>query len=150
MSAAGAMTAGIEIRPMTAADYDGVVDLWRRSEGVGLGVSDTREGIGAYLARNPDLSQVAVSQDRIVGAVLCGHDGRRGLLYHLAVDHGFRGLGLGRCMAQKALSLLRERGVQKAYIMVFQNNRKGRAFWEACGWERRGDLIPMSVSLIES
>jgi ribosomal protein S18 acetylase RimI-like enzyme len=143
----GAMTIGIELRPMTAADYDAVIDLWRCSEGVGLGTSDTQEGIEAYLIRNPGLSQVAVAEDRIVGAVLCGHDGRRGLLYHLAVDRAYRGRGLGRRMAEKALALLREQGIHKSYIMVFHQNEEGRAFWERTGWETRTDLIPMSVPL---
>jgi len=141
------MTAGIDLRPMTAADYDDVLALWGRSEGVGLGASDTRESIGAYLIRNPGLSQVAVSDTRVVGAVLCGHDGRRGLFYHLAVDRDYRGRGLGRRMAERALALLKEQGIQKTYIMVFQENHEGRGFWEAAGWEARRDLVPMCVTL---
>lgn len=141
------MITGIELRPMTAADYDGVIALWQRSEGVGLSASDTRESIEAYLIRNPGLSQVAVADGRIVGAVLCGHDGRRGLLYHLAVERACRGRGLGRYMAETALALLAEQGIQKTYIMVFDQNSEGRAFWEKTGWETRTDLIPMCVPL---
>ena len=141
------MITGIELRPMTAADYDGVIALWQRSEGVGLTASDTRESIEAYLIRNPGLSQVAVADGRIVGAVLCGHDGRRGLLYHLAVERACRGRGLGRYMAETALALLREQGIHKAYIMVFHQNEEGRAFWEKTGWEPRADLVPMCVTL---
>lgn len=135
---------------MEAADYDAVIDLWRRSEGVGLSTSDTRECIEAYLARNPGLSQVAVTEGRIVGAVLCGHDGRRGLIYHLAVDRACRGRGLGRRLVDRALSLLKEQGIEKAYIMVFDQNIEGRGFWETVGWDARADLVPMCISLIES
>lgn len=143
----GVMTIGIELRLMTAADYDAVIDLWRRSEGVGLSTSDTRERIEAYLARNPGLSQVAVAEDYIIGAVLCGHDGRRGLLYHLTVDREWRGRGLGRRIVDRAFSLLGEQGIEKAYIMVFRQNKEGRGFWETVGWESRKDLIPMCVML---
>ena len=132
---------------MRAADYDAVIDLWRRTEGVGLSTSDARERIEAYLARNPGLSQVAAVEGRIIGAVLCGHDGRRGLLYHLAVDADYRGRGLGRIIVEKALSLLKEQGIEKAYIMVFHQNKEGRVFWETVGWDARADLIPMSVPL---
>ena len=144
------MTAGIDLRPMTAGDYDHILALWQRSEGVGLGSSDTRADIEAYLIRNPGLSLVAESGGCIVGAVLCGHDGRRGLLYHLAVDRAYRGRGLGRRMAETALALLREQGIHKAYIMVFHQNKEGRAFWQKTGWETRADLIPMCIPLIES
>lgn len=132
---------------MTAADYDDVLALWERSEGVGLSASDTRKSIEAYLARNPGLSQVAAAEGRVVGAVLCGHDGRRGLLYHLAVDRAYRGRGLGRRLSERALALLAEQGIQKTYIMVFHQNTGGRAFWETTGWETRRDLVPMCVTL---
>lgn len=142
------MTTAVELRPMQPADYDAVIELWQRSEGVGLGASDTREGIESYLAHNPGFSQVAVSVGRVVGAMLCGHDGRRGYIYHLAVDSHWRGQGIGRRLIDAGLDLLRAQGITKAYIMVFGRNEAGRGFWETVGWEARGDLIPMNISLL--
>lgn len=132
---------------MLALDYSEVIDLWQRSEGVGLSASDERERIEGYLTRNPGLSQVAESDGKIVGAVLCGHDGRRGFIYHLAVDSEWRGQGLGRQLTERVLALLKERGIQKAYVMVFGQNDAGRGFWERAGWEAREDLIPMCIAL---
>lgn len=135
------------LRPMTGADYDAVIALWQRSEGVGLGASDTRERIEAYLLRNPALSQVAEAEGHIVGAMLCGHDGRRGFIYHLAVDDGWRGKGIGRRLVARGLDLLYRESIAKAYIMVFRHNDTGRGFWIGTGWEAREDLIPMCSTL---
>ncbi|TLN13669.1 N-acetyltransferase, partial [bacterium] len=75
----------IEYRPMTIDDYDEIIELWKTTEGVGLSDADSRRGINLFLQRNPNLSVVARDEDKLVGAVLCGHDGRRGYLHHLAV-----------------------------------------------------------------
>jgi ribosomal protein S18 acetylase RimI-like enzyme len=98
---------GIILRVFCIEDYDAVVTLWRRSEGVGLNESDTREAIAAFLRRNPRLSFVAQKRGRIIGIVLCGHDGRRGYLHHLAVSKHHRQRGIGRqlvvaCLANSA------------------------------------------------
>ena len=77
------------VRIFRIKDYDAVFALWRRSEGVGLNESDTRAAIASFLRRNPRHSFIAEKQGRIIGAVLCGHDGRRGYLHHLAVASGF-------------------------------------------------------------
>src|ERR1039457_6973520 len=73
---------GTIVRHFRIEDFDAVIALWRRTEGVGLNESDTRRAITAYLRRNPNLSFVAAQGGRIIGAVLCGHDGRRGYLHH--------------------------------------------------------------------
>jgi ribosomal protein S18 acetylase RimI-like enzyme len=107
-----------EIQEMTAQDYDEVAGLWRNTEGIGLDDdTDTREGIAAYLARNPGFSYVARQQSRIVGAVLCGHDGRRGYLHHLAVDQAHRHEGVGRALVEACLAKLGSIGIQKCNIL---------------------------------
>jgi GNAT superfamily N-acetyltransferase len=92
------------ITVMQPDDYDAVLALWQRCEGVGLTPSDSREAVRAYLIRNPGLSFVARQDGKIVGAVLCGHDGRRGYLYHLAVAPENRHQGLGRAIVDACLS----------------------------------------------
>ncbi|HEX4412320.1 MAG TPA: GNAT family N-acetyltransferase [Lacipirellulaceae bacterium] len=138
----------ILIRPMRPNDYDAVRTLWESTEGVGLDASDERERIAAYLERNPDLSRVACeekagSAERIVGAVLCGFDGRRGDLCHLSVDHTYRGLGIGRRLVEECLAELSGVGMLKCNIRVFANNREGQCFWRHMGFELRDDLAMM-------
>src|SRR5208282_5537414 len=102
------------VRAMVIADYQHVVALWQRSEGVGLGESDTKEGVAAFLLRNPGLSAVAESSHgEIVGAVLCGHDGRRGYLHHLAVARRYRQRDIGRRLTSACLAGLRKAGIPK-------------------------------------
>jgi len=130
-----------EIREMTAQDYEEVARLWRNTEGIGLDDgTDTREGIAAYLARNPGLSYVARHEGRVVGAVLCGHDGRRGYLHHLAVAQAHRQNGIGRALVEACLVKLGSIGIQKRNIFLFSDNEPGEEFWKHIGWNERGDL----------
>ena len=139
--------ASILIRPFEIDDHPAATALWQATEGIGLSVSDTRENIAAYLQRNPGMSYVAISDKGLVGAVLCGTDGRRGYLHHLAVDPSCRGLGLGRDLVRHCLDALRQAGLPKCHLFLLRANRSGRAFWEHIGWTSRFDLDVVSIDL---
>ncbi len=129
---------------MTIEDYDVVIALWRSTEGIGLSDADSRENIQSYLERNPGMSCVVLENGEIVGAGLCGHDGRRGYLHHLAVKEGFRTQGLGREMVGFCLGKLRAAGIGKCHLFAYRANDSGLAFWTAIGWHRRDDLLVVS------
>ncbi len=137
----------ITYHPMTMADYDATLALWQSSEGVGLSDADERAAIERYLTRNPGLSWVAYYDVQLIGAILCGHDGRRGFLHHLAVAEPFRHQGIGKTLAQKALSGLDAEGIEKCHLFVYKQNRAGQAFWNANGWLERSDLIILSTDI---
>jgi putative acetyltransferase len=124
---------------LEAEHIDRVLDLWSRSEGVDIG-SDSPESLRDFLERNPGLSWVAVRGDLLVGAALCGHDGRRGYIHHLAVDPRERRSGIGDSLVQRCLSELRLAGIGKCHVFVFRSNRFGELFWGPTGWERRDDV----------
>ncbi|HUJ43926.1 MAG TPA: GNAT family N-acetyltransferase [Opitutaceae bacterium] len=130
-----------QLRPMTLADYDAVIALWRASEGIGLSAADERDAIAAYLERNPGMSFVAVATGHVVGAVLGGHDGRRGYLHHLAVAPASRHRGIGRALVEASLVRLKAAGMQKCNLFLYHGNVAGRAFWEKHGWSAREDLV---------
>jgi ribosomal protein S18 acetylase RimI-like enzyme len=132
---------------MAADDYDEVLRLWESAEGVGLTDSDSREGVQAYLNRNPGLSLVARHHGRIVGAILCGHDGRRGYLHHLAVAAEHRRQGIGAALVQECLTRLAQVGIQKCHVWVYQGNRGAQRFWQKLGWKDRTDLKVMSKEI---
>ena len=138
---------GIIVRHFRIEDYDAVIALWRRTEGVGLSESDTRPAIAAYLRRTPRFSFVAEKNGRIVGAVLCGHDGRRGYLHHLAVARQHRRRGIGRQLVNACLAKLRKAGIQKCNIFIFANNAAGTKFWKHAGWKLRTELRVMQFRL---
>ena len=129
------MASSVTTRPLELGDYDAVVALWRSAEGVELAEGDARADIAAYLERNPGLSRVACAEGRIVGALLCGHDGRRGVLYHLAVAAERRGRGVGRRLVDECLAGLRRSGLRRAIILVASDNPSGRAFWRSRGFD---------------
>jgi N-acetylglutamate synthase len=137
-----------EIREMTIADYDEVLALWQNIDGIGLDEdTDTRRDTAAYLERNPGLSFVAACDGKIVGAVICGHDGRRGYLNHLAVHPEYRSRGIGRELVDGCLSGLKALGITKCSIMVFGGNDQGLGFWRKCGWITRQDLLLMQMPI---
>jgi ribosomal protein S18 acetylase RimI-like enzyme len=142
------MQAEIEIRPLTPLDYDDVVALWRRCEGVEVGEGDDPESYARYLVRNPGLSHAAEADGAIVGATLCGHDGRRGLVYHLAVAPEYRGHGIGKQLLRKGLDGLRECGIARVVILVAKENAIGLDFWLSQGFESISDAFPLGMDLV--
>ena len=138
---------GVLIREMTIQDYDEVLALWRTSEGIGLSDADSREGVARFLERNPGLSLVGYDGQHLIGAVLCGHDGRRGYIHHLAVKKPYRRRGLGRALVGRCLSALERQGIGKCHIFVFSDNRDAIAFWEKIAWIERLELTMMSQNI---
>jgi putative acetyltransferase len=130
------------VREMTIADHEAVVALWEQTDGIGLGDSDSKPAISAFLERNPGMSFVAVQpDDKVVGTVLCGHDGRRGYLHHLAVNPTCRRRGLARRMIEHCFSRLGRDGIAKCNLFLFTRNAEGEAFWVHNGWQKRPDLV---------
>ena len=140
-------TAEIITREFVIGDYEAAVALWKIEHGVEICEGDSREEIGEYLKRNPRLSRVAEADREIVGAVLCGHDGRRGFIYHLAVSPRYRGRGIGKMLLNDCVRLLREAGLKRAIILVAGDNPAGHQFWLRTGWEDIAMAIPMSKEL---
>jgi ribosomal protein S18 acetylase RimI-like enzyme len=138
------MIAEVDISPFSMADYEEALALWRRTPGVGISSADGASGIGRFLERNPGLSFTARSDGSLVATCLCGHDGRRGFLYHLAVDEAFRRRGLGNELAKRCLVALKAEGIEKCHLMLIAGNETGAAFWTAAGWEKRDDIVVFS------
>jgi putative acetyltransferase len=128
-------------RPFLPTDYPAAHALWLASEGVGLNESDSEPAIAAFLARNPGLSAVAVTPaDQLIGAVLCGHDGRRGYLHHLAVARPHRRHGVAAALLAHCFTSLAAAGIPKCNIYLYADNAPGQAFWLHNGWQIRENL----------
>jgi ribosomal protein S18 acetylase RimI-like enzyme len=140
----------LELREFTDADYEDALALWKRCEGIGLSAADSPCAIKGFLERNIGTSFVAVMDGKLVGTSLCGQDGRRGFLYHLAVDPDYRRQGIGKKMAEASLNALQALGIQKCHIMVFRNNENGKVFWQTSGWKLRNDIDLLSYTIDSS
>lgn len=136
------------ISEMTKEDYTEAYALWQRLPGIGLSDADSSCAIGRFLDRNPGLCFVARQDGKMVGTCLAGSDGRRGYLYHLAVDPIVRRQGIGQALVEKTLEALKAEKIQKCHIMVFSNNELGLSFWQATGWKMRGDIAILSYDLV--
>ena len=127
-------------RAMTINDYDGVYRLWKKIRGFGIrSMDDSREGIERFLKRNPTTSVVAEEDGKIVGSILCGHDGRRGCLYHVCVKEAYRMLGIGQDMVVRCKEHLKAEGINKINLIAFKTNAVGNKFWQKLNWKFRED-----------
>ena len=134
----------MDIRTMTIEDYDSVIALLTATSGVRLRDADSREGIARYLERNPGFSFVALCGGSIVGCVMCGHDGRRGYLQHLAVSPDYRLQGVGSALVEACLTKLEGLAICKTHIDVLIENRPAIEFWQRRGWRVRDDIFRYS------
>jgi ribosomal protein S18 acetylase RimI-like enzyme len=137
----------VAIREFVIDDYDGAVALWRAEEGIEVCEGDSREEIAEYFKRNPGMSRVAEVDGKIVGAVLSGHDGRRGWIYHLAVAAEYRGQKIGRRLLEECVAGLRSEGLRRAIILVAADNPLGHQFWLGNGWEDITGALPMTIEI---
>jgi ribosomal protein S18 acetylase RimI-like enzyme len=140
----------IRIHEMVITDYEEAYKLWQESVGLELSAADSKESIARFLERNPGLSFVARDGDLLVGAVLCGHDGRRGYIDQLAVRPSHRQQGLGRNLVARCLYNLIQTGIRKWHLFVLEDNDAAIAFWDKLGWARRVELVTMSQILRNS
>ena len=137
----------IQIREMTIDDYEPIYALWQNTEGIGLSDADSKEGIKRFLERNPGLSFVASDGEQFVGAALCGHDGRRGYIHHLAVAKSHRKQGIGKSLVGRCMYTLMRVGIAKCHLFVFDDNEEAIKFWSKVGWTERVELMLMSQHL---
>ncbi len=141
----------MRIQKMVLDDYDSVFQLWTSTPGLGLNeFDDSKDGVARYLNRNPNTCFVALEGEQIVGAILSGHDGRRGYIHHTVVAEGNRGQGIGAALLQAAVNALEEENIRKVALVVFENNRSGNEFWENRGFQARTDLIYRNKQLKEA
>lgn len=132
------------IRPMELADYEEIFAMWQITTKRALSDADSKESIEFYLERNPGMSQVAVVDGKIVGTVLCGHDGRRGFIHHMAVMPEYRRHQIGMKLAKRGLEAISAAGIRKTHIFCYVDNSLGQSFWKAMGWKKRDDVYVFS------
>ena len=142
------------IRAMTVEDYPKLYALWMTIKGFSIrSIDDSEEGVRRFITRNPGISVVATlpeaDEEKIVGAILCGHDGRRGCLYHVCVHPDYRLRGIGRAMVVHCMNALREEKINKVSLIAFTANDIGNAFWKEIGWTKREDLNYYDFTLNE-
>lgn len=127
---------------MTINDYEQAYNLWTHATGLGLNeVDDSRKGINQYLMRNPNTCFIAEDNEKIVGTIMCGHDGRRGFIYHAAVNIEYQGRGIGKELVNSALTALEQEGIHKVALVAIDKNVSENAFWEKIGFTERNDLV---------
>ncbi len=140
----------MQIRKMYIDDYDNAYNLWINTPGMGLNdIDDSREGINKYLIRNPNTCFVAEIENKIVGVILSGHDGRRGIIYHAAVSQKHQRQGIGEKLLDNVMTALKKEGINKVLLVVLDKNEKGNSFWEKQGFTKRNDIVYRNKAIYE-
>lgn len=140
----------MNIRKMLISDYDKVYALWMSCSGMGLNnLDDSRDGIDRFIKRNPDTCFVAEDGDELIGAIMVGNDGRRGYIYHTAVEPQHRMQGIASRLVETAMQALKQCGIHKCALVVFERNENGNAFWEKLGFTVREDLVYRNKTMTE-
>ena len=140
----------MEYRTINIKDYNEIFELWNSTEQSRRAlnpVDDTREGIDRYLKRNPNTCFAAVTDDKIVGVILTGHDGRRGIIHHMCVHPDYRRRGIAGQLVSLAEDALKKEGIQKVFGLVFKDNDTANFFWEQQGYSIRTNLNYRNKSL---
>lgn len=138
------------IRKMKIEDYEDLFHLWVNTEGMGLrSLDDSREGILAFLKRNPTTSFIAVEEGRIIGGILCGNDGRRGYIYHTVVASAYRNQGIATQLIEAAVIALQKEGITRVCLNVMEKNESSKRFWQNRGWEKKDFLGFYSKSITD-
>ena len=137
----------MKIRVMNISDYEQVYQLWLSCTGMGLNnLDDSKEGIARFLNRNPETCFVAEIEQTIIGVIIAGNDGRRGYIYHTAVNPDYRHQGIATKLVNQVMEAL---GIHKTALVVFSKNADGNAFWEKSGFIPREDLIYRNKTITE-
>lgn len=140
----------MKIRAMNISDYEQVYQLWLSCPGMGLNnLDDSKEGIERFLKRNPETCFVAETDQTIIGVIIVGNDGRRGYIYHTAVNPQYRKQGIARQLVNSAMQALEQYGINKVALVVFEKNENGNAFWEKIGFTVREDLVYRNKAITE-
>lgn len=140
----------MEIRLFTINDYQAVFDIWTSTAGMGLrSQDDSYDGIEKFIHRNPNTNFVALEDNKIVGVIMVGNDGRRGYIYHLAVLKEYRNRGIARRLVAACLEALKNEGINKVALVAFSNNELGNHFWQNLGFIKRDDLVYRNLSINE-
>ncbi|MCI1857856.1 MAG: GNAT family N-acetyltransferase [Sporolactobacillus sp.] len=138
----------MKIRQMTAADYNQAYRLWLKVPGMNLkSLDNSRSGISRIIARNPETCWVAEDRGRIIGTVLGGTDGRKGFIYHAAVDPDYQKRGVGGSLIRRVCDRFKKQQITKIGLFVVKENDDGKAFWEHQGWNARPDIVYLDRDL---
>lgn len=141
------------VRQVTIDDYDAIYELWNSTEQSRRAlnpVDDSREGIERYLKRNPNTCFAALKEEKIIGVILTGHDGRRAIIHHMCVHPDYRRMGIAGQLVALAEEALKKEGIQKIFGLVFKDNEAANAFWERQGYSLRTNLNYRNKSLNEA
>lgn len=135
---------------MKISHYKNLIMFWKQCKEIELTIGDSKDSLKNYLKRNPGMSYVCIDKNgKIIGTILCGHDGRRGFIYHLAVSKKYRNKSIGKTLTDLSLTKLKSAGIKRCMIMVIDENKSGKDYWEKTGWKKRNELILYSYNLFK-
>ncbi|MCW9699082.1 MULTISPECIES: GNAT family N-acetyltransferase [unclassified Avibacterium] len=137
------------IEPMKPEHYIQVYQLWKSIDGIDINpLDDSFESIKDFLRFNPDLNYIARENSQVIGVIMCGFDGRRATIYHMAVDKNQQGKGIGKALLTHLEQKLKHKNITKGRLLAFSHNIQGSKFWQQQGWIKQTHLDYFSKNLL--
>jgi ribosomal protein S18 acetylase RimI-like enzyme len=123
-------------------DYDAVMELWRDA---GLPSKpkgrDSRGEVGSQLRFEGTIFLVAEREGRLVGSLICTHDGRKGWMNRLAVRPDSRRKGIGGELVREGERRLREAGLRMIAVLIEEWNGTSMEVFQSLGYRPHEDII---------
>ena len=132
---------------MESSHFPLLKEFWENTDGIKLTIGDTESELSNYHKRNKGMSFICMNGADLIGTILCGHDGRRGFIYHLAVHKDFRNDNIAADLIEMSLDQLRAADIKRCMIMTDEINESGKSFWLKMDWRKRDDLKMFSIDL---
>lgn len=121
--------------------------FWECTDGIKLTIGDSENEFESFLKRNKGMSFICKDKSILIGTILCGHDGRRGFIYHLAVDKNYRNMSIAKTLINKSITQLKSQGIKRCMLMADSINENAKSFWIKMQWRKRDDLQMFSIDL---
>ncbi len=133
---------------MVPDDYEAAYDLWSRVPGMNLqSLDNSYDGIVRFIRKNPETNFVAVEDERIVGTILGGTDGRKGFIYHTAVDPACQRRKIASYLIDRVCANFKQQKITKIGLFIVAENDGGKTFWRKKGWSFRPDILYLDRDL---
>lgn len=140
-----AMNLSIDLRLIQDHDYPKLIQLWKSAGCIEVRQTETPAMLVNFLKRNSGCNYAAYAENQLVGAVLAGHDGWRGYLYHMAIHPDYRQQGLGTKIVNAAVEAIQRSGITHIHCLVKRDNIIAQQFWEKCGFDARDELLDFTL-----
>ena len=135
------------IRVYRERDREQVLALWQECDLIHP-KNDPQKDLDRKKGFGEELFLVVEEREKIIGTVMGGYDGHRGIINYLGVHPSFRGQGLGKMLLQAVEQKLKDLGCPQVNLLVWSNNSEVLEFYKKTQYSEANDIVLLRKRLI--